>query len=636
MARRRRPGGYQGRRGGARRRRGPTTVEERRVGPPAGSEIELPETIGVQDLADRLGLSGIEVIKQLMRDGVMANVTQMMDYETASMVVTDLGFRPKESEEVAGEVAARRPDRDPAAAEEALEPRPPVVTILGHVDHGKTTLLDTIRKSKVVEGEQGGITQHIGAYQVEVQGKKITFLDTPGHAAFTAMRARGAQVTDIAVLVVAADDGVMPQTVEAMDHVRAAGVPVVVAISKVDQPNANVDRAKTQLSERGLLLEEWGGDVIAVPLSAKTGEGVEALLENVLLVAEVGDLKAEPERLATGVVVEARVDRARGPVATVLVHNGTLHTGDPIVAGESWGRVRAMQDDAGRRVPEAGPSQPVEVLGLAKLPRAGDPVEAFSDDKQAKAFVEERERRRERSVLGGGVRGGEGSMVVRAPSLDSFTAEVKAGQSGGGEVVKELPVIVKTDVQGSVEPVRESLERLNREGARVRVLHAAAGSINEGDILLAVASSAMIIGFNSEPEPGARSMAQIEGVEIRSYGVIYTLVDEVNKALEGVLEPVAREVVEGHAEVRTVFSVGRRVKIAGAYMTDGRVGRNSRAKVLRGGNLICEGTVSSLKRFKDDAREVTSGFECGIGIDGCSNFQEGDTFEFSHTELSRP
>lgn len=620
MARRRRPAGYQGRRGTGKRRRGPATVVDRRVGPAAGSEIELPETIGVQELADVLGLSGIDIIKQLMRDGVMANVNQVVDYGTAAMVVTDLGFQAKEAETKVEEAKDGRPELDSEVPEEMLAHRPPVVTILGHVDHGKTSLLDSIRQTKVVDGEEGGITQHIGAYQVDVQGKKITFLDTPGHAAFTAMRARGARATDIAVLVVAADDGVMPQTVEAMDHAQAAGVPIMVAINKVDQPNANVDRVKTQLSERGLVLEEWGGDVIAVPVSAKTGDGIDSLLENMLLVAELGDLKAEPDRLASGVVVEAKVDRARGPVATVLVQNGTLRAGQPIAAGESCGRVKAMLDDESRRVQEAGPSSPVEILGLDKLPRAGDVMKAFEEDKQARSYVEELGRQRERV----------GSTVLRATSLEDIS-----GQIGAGEV-KELRLIVKTDVQGSVEPVRESLERLSRDGARVRVLHAGAGSINENDILLAVASSAMVIGFNTSPEPGARSTAQSEGIEIRSYPVIYTLIDEVGKALDGVLEPVATEVVEGHAEVRAVFSVGRRVKIAGIYITDGRVGRNSKAKVQRGGQLVCEGPVSGLKRFKDDAREVTAGLECGISVDGCTDFAEGDTLEFTHTELARP
>ena len=630
MARRRRPPGSFGGGGGGRRRtggrrrsssrRGPGTVQER-PGPPVGGEVELPEALGVQELAERLGLSGIEVIKQLMREGVMANLTQVVDYRMAAMVAADLGFQPREASLATAEpVEPAGPA--PGEVEEGgvLVARPPVVTILGHVDHGKTTLLDTIRQSKVVDGEKGGITQHIGAYQVEAQGKLITFLDTPGHEAFTAMRARGARVTDIAVLVVAADDGVMPQTEEAIDHAKAAGVPLVVAINKIDQAEADVDRVKRQLLERGLVLEELGGEVIAVAVSAKTGEGVQELLENVLVVAEVAELKAEPERLATGVVIEAKVDRAKGPLATVLIQNGTLRVGEPVVAGETWGRVKAMQDYAGRRVKEAGPAQPVEVLGLDRPPRAGDPMLAFAKDQAARSYVEELERRR------GPAHDGPPVAVVRAHSLE---------EGAGGEV-GELPVIVKTDVQGSVEPVRESLERLSTEGARVRMLHAGAGSINESDVLLAIASKAMIIGFNTEPELGARSLAKTEGVEIRVYQVIYTLVDEVRLMLEGVLEPVQREMVEGHAEVRAIFSVGRRTKVAGLYMTDGRVGRNSRGRVLRGGELLCEGAVSSLKRFKEDVREVTAGLECGVSIDGCADFQEGDTIEFFRTELARP
>ena len=631
MARRRRPpgsfGGGSRRRGTGRRRtagrRGPGMVQER-TGPPVGGEVELPEALGVQELATRLGLSGVEVIKQLMREGVMANLTQMVDYRTAALVAADLGFQPR------GASTAVAEPSEPAVVEEgeALVARPPVVTILGHVDHGKTTLLDAIRQSKVADGERGGITQHIGAYQVELPstssgqapGKRITFLDTPGHEAFTAMRARGARVTDIAVLVVAADDGVMPQTVEAIDHAQAAGVAIVVAINKIDQPDADVERVKRQLSERGLVLEEWGGEVIAVPVSAKTGEGMQELLENVLVVAEVAELKAEPERLATGVVIEAKVDRAKGPLATVLIQNGTLRLGQPIVAGEAWGRVKAMQDDAGQRVKAAGPAQPVEVLGLDSPPRAGDPVQAFAEDRAARSSVEEQQRQRRPA------HDGPPAAVVRAPSLEEGTA---------GEV-QELPVILKTDVQGSVEPVRESLERLATEGARVRMLHAGAGSINESDVLLAIASKAMIIGFNTEPEPGARSLALTEGVQIRSYQVIYTLLDEVRLMLEGVLEPVQREIIEGHAEVRAVFAVGRRMRVAGLYMTDGRAGRNSRARILRDGNLLFEGPVSTLKRFKDDVREVTAGLEYGLTIDGFADFLEADSIEFFRSELSKP
>ena len=620
--------------GGARRRRRPAAAralqeEQRRPGPPVGGVVELPAPLRVQELAERLGLSGVEVIKQLMRDGVMANLTQLVDFPTAAMVAAELGFQPRELPQAPEPAVPERAEAPVEAAEgeaketqRELPTRPPVVTILGHVDHGKTTLLDVIRQSKVAEGEAGGITQHIGAYQVETEGKRITFLDTPGHEAFTAMRARGAWVTDIAVLVVAADDGVMPQTVEAIDHARAAGVPIVVAINKTDRPDANVERVKLQLTERELVLEEWGGDVIAVPVSAKTGEGVPELLENLLVVAEVAELKADPERLAEGVVIEARVDRTRGPLATVLVRNGTLHQGEPIVAGEAWGRVKALLDEGGTRVRSAGPAEPVEVLGLDKLPQAGDLVRAFALDREARALVEQRERQRQREPAP------SGAAVLRAPYLES----------GEGEAVemRDLPLIVKTDVQGSVEPVRQSLERLSTERARVRLLHAAAGTINETDVLLAIASRAMIIGFNTQTEPGAQRLAQAEGVEVRTYQVIYALVDEVRQALEGVLEPVQREVVDGHGQLRAVFSRGRRIRIAGVYVTDGRVARTSRVRVLRGDDILCEGSITSLKRFKDDAREVTAGLECGLAIDGCNDFADGDAFLFFHTESSRP
>ena len=582
--------------------------------------MELPDPVGVQDLADVLGLSGIDVVKQLMRNGVMANLTQVVDYETAALIAKDLGFSPKPAAK--GQVldlAALHEKALMESLEEGRTLRAPVVTILGHVDHGKTSLLDAIRKTKVAEGEAGGITQHIGAYQVSTKGRPITFLDTPGHAAFTAMRARGASVTDIAVLVVAADDGVMPQTIEAINHAKAAGVPIIVAVNKIDKPGADADKVKLQLNQQGLVLEEWGGEVIAVPVSAKTGEGIDDLLDNIWVVAEVAELKANAGKLGAGIVIEAKVDRARGPVATVLVQNGTLHVGDPIVAGDAWGRVKAMVNDLGRRVQEAGPSMPVEILGLDGLPRAGDPVLAFADDTKARAFVQERQREREHLP----------TSVVHAPTLEELAGKVAAGE------IKELRVILKTDVQGSLEPVRESLERLSTDGSRVRLLHAAAGTINESDIHLAVASEAIILGFNSQMEPGARSLAQSEGVEIRQYQVIYTLVEEMRQALEGILAPVVREVIDGHGTVRAVFTVARKDKIAGTFINDGKAVRGGGVRVTRNKQKLFEGLVTGLKRFKDDAREVTAGLECGVSVEGAPDFQEGDVMEFFHSETGR-
>ena len=589
-----------------------------RPAPRQPGAVSLPDPVGVQELAERLAVSGIDVVKQLMRNGVMANLTQTVDFETAALVARDLGFTPRaEGKTVGRDLAAMHHQALEPESGETLIERPPVVTILGHVDHGKTTLLDAIRSTKVAEGEAGGITQHIGAYQVSAKGRPITFLDTPGHAAFTAMRARGAGVTDIAVLVVAADDGVMPQTIEAINHAKAAGVPIVVAVNKIDKPGANPDKVKLQLNEHGLVLEEWGGEVIAVPVSAKVGTGIEDLLDNILVVAEVGELRANPNRLAAGVVIEAKVDRAKGPVATILVQNGTLHLGDPVVAGDAWGRVKAMLDDTGKRVKEAGPSVPVEVLGLDGLPRAGDPVLAFPDDAKARAFVQERQREREHLP----------TSVVHAPTLEELAGKVAAGE------VKELRIILKTDVQGSLEPVRDSLDHLTTDKSRVRLLHAGAGTINESDVLLAAASQAMILGFTTQVEPGARSLAQSEGVEIRQYQVIYTLVDEIRQALEGILAPVVREVVDGHGAIRATFSIGKnKEKIAGVFINDGKVTRGAKARVLRANKMLGEGNVVSLKRLKDDAREVTAGLECGLSIEGFTLFEEGDTLEFSHME----
>ena len=574
-------------------------------------EMELPKTLTVKQLADQMAIDPVNVIKELIRSGVMANINQSIDFDTASAVAVELGFTvtalPETEEQFAAYSQLDRKD-DPSR----LVERPPVVTILGHVDHGKTTLLDAIRESDITGGEVGGITQHIGAYQVEYKGRKITFLDTPGHEAFTAMRSRGAKATDIAVLVVAADDGVMPQTVEAMDHAKAAGVPIVVAINKTDMPDANPERVKRQLVERGLVIEEWGGDVVAVPISARERQGIDLLLENILVVAEVSELKADPERPAVGVIVEAQVDKSKGPLATVLVQTGTLRLGQTVVVGNSWGRVKALIDESGRRVGAAEPSTPVEILGLGHLPQAGDTLWMVPNEKVAKDLIRERQRR----------------LDTERQTLTSTTLEDASARIGKGEIT-DLNLIVKTDVQGTVDAVRGTLEKLAVDKARVNIIHSATGTINESDVLLAHTSNAIIIGFNTRVEPGAKHMADTDRIDIRLYDIIYRISEDVQRALEGLLTPVLQEVVEGHCEVRAVFPVGRRVKIAGSYVTDGRVSRNSIARVIRNGEILHKGSISSLKHFKDDAREMTAGFECGIAMDGFNDFQVGDIIEAS-------
>jgi translation initiation factor IF-2 len=584
--------------------------------------LEIPRTLTVKELADLLSMTPVELIKELMRNGVMASVNQVVDYDTAAIVAHDLGFEPQEAAiPEATRVAPERPSARPTEEDEAsLQVRPPVVTVMGHVDHGKTSILDAIRKTNVTEQEVGGITQHIGAYQAEVDGHRITFIDTPGHEAFTTMRARGAQVTDIAVLVVAADDGVMPQTVEAIDHARAAGVPIVVAVNKMDLPSANQDRVKQQLSERGLVIEEWGGDTICVPVSARTGEGLKDLLENLLVVAEVQELKANPDRPAVGAVVEAELDSTRGPMATVLVQAGTLHQGDAVVVGDTWGKVKAMFDDRGQRLKSAGPSQPVKIMGLEAVPLAGDSLEVVTDDRVARTTIEERRRQREAAA----------SREQRAVTLEALFGEVAAGK------VKELIVILKADVQGSIEPVRNSIERLSTEDVKVRVIHAASGTITESDVMLAAASKAIIVGFCSKPEPGARRLAEAEGVDIRYYEVIYELVDDIQKALLGLLEPVYRDVVDGHAEVRQIFRISRRGNVAGSYVRDGAVSRGSLVRVLRDEQVLAETRVDSLRRFAEDVRDVQAGYECGIGLEGFDAFEEGDVLELYHREAGRP
>lgn len=580
--------------------------------------IEIPPAISVHDLSSLMGVSPVDVIKELIKNGIMANINQVINYETAKVLASDMGYEVVEASlaQVVGEET--RPTRfvEDASLQRL---RPPVVTIMGHVDHGKTSLLDAIRESDVIATEAGGITQHIGAYQVEFKGEKITFLDTPGHEAFTAMRARGAQVTDIAVLVVAADDGVMPQTVEAIDHARAAGVPIVVAINKIDRPDANPERVKQQLADQGLVIEEWGGDVVSVPISAKMKEGISDLLENILVVAEISELKANPQRLAAGAVIEAKLDSSRGPLATVLVQTGTLQLGDCVTAGDTWGRVKAMFNDKGKRVKHAEPATPVEIMGLNSVPRAGDTFQVMPTEKEARAEIEARQRARERASL----------ETVRSVNLDEISLQVRAGQ------VKDLNLILKGDVQGSIEAIRGSLERLSTDKVRVRIIHASTGNISDTDVMLAVASQAIIIGFNTRATPGALQEANINGVDIRTYEVIYNLVDDIEKAMTGLLEPVFAEVVEGHAQVRTVFVGSRIGKIAGSYVSDGRVSRGALARVLREGRLLYDSRIGSLHRFKDDVREVPAGMECGIGIEGYQDFQEGDIIEVYRKERIR-
>jgi len=570
------------------------------------SNVVIPRALTVKQLADILGVSGIEVIKYLMRNGIMANINQVIDFDSAVIVATELGCEATEEPQTAGGDVEKYDFKEEDSA--AQKQRPPVVTIMGHVDHGKTKLLDTIRETNVVDTEAGNITQHIGAYQVEVHGQKITFIDTPGHEAFTAMRARGAKVTDIVILVVAADDGIMPQTVEAIDHVRAADVPIVVAINKIDKPDANVDRVKQQLADNNLLIEEWGGDIVCVPVSAKRGDGISDLLENLLIVAEVQELRANPTRPAIGVVIEASLDSSKGSLATVLVQTGTLNIGNNVVVGETWGRIKAMFDDRGRRIRGAEPAMPVEVLGLNSVPQAGDLLTVVSSEKEGRAEAQRRQSER------------AGISLSMAPRLSNLFARIQAGQE------KELNIVLKTDVQGSLDPIRISLERLGSDELKVRIVHSDSGNITENDVMLAIASKGIIIGFNTRPEPGAKLLADREGVDIRCYEVIYKLVEDVEKALVGLLEPTYVDVVEGHAEVRAVFAV-RPVKIAGAYVTDGKFSRGAQARVLRGGEIIHESSVSSLKHFKENVREMAAGFECGIGVEGFSAFEVGDIIE---------
>ena len=594
--------------------RKPRKTSERRA---QSRALVLPETMTVQYLAEVMNQNPIDVIKQLMRNGIMASMNQVIDYKVATLVSTALGIRTSMAE---APTAAKGPATKKAATEDDadLVPRPPVITVLGHVDHGKTSLLDSIRNSNVAEGEAGGITQHIGAYQVESNGHPITFLDTPGHAAFTAIRARGARVTDIAVLVVAADDGIMPQTLEAINHAKAAQVPIVVAINKMDLPGADPERVKRQLSEQELLVEDWGGDVISVDVSAKTGAGIDNLLENLLLVAEIGELKANPNKPAQGVVIEAKLDRKRGPSTTVLVQDGTLKIGDFIVAGSAYGRVKAMSNDQGKPVQSVLPGYPAEVLGFSTVPDAGDQLTVVPSEREGRSMAEA-------SAKSNAGTSGQG----RALTLEEVVNQIDTDK------VKELNLVVKADVQGSVEAVRGSLERMTDEDATVRVLHSGSGAVTDSDILLASASGAIVISFSIGAEPSAERLAVRMGVEIRHYNIIYQLIDDVEKALHGMLDPVYTEIIVGRAEVREVFEGRRGTQIAGCRVTEGKMVRNGDVRVVRDGAVVEDGTVTSLRHFREEVNEMNAGTECGIVLQGFSDFQVGDILEVHRQERGR-
>ena len=570
-------------------------------------EVALPEEMTVGELALTLKVQASEIVKKLMGLGVMASISDVIDFDTASLVAMEIGAK------VTKQVVVTIEDRlfEVEDKEEAQEPRPPIVVVMGHVDHGKTSILDAIRKTSVVSGEAGGITQHIGAYQVQVDGRPITFLDTPGHAAFTSMRARGAQVTDIAVLVVAADDGIMPQTVEAINHAKEAGVSIIVAINKMDKPEANPERIKQQLTEYELVPEEWGGDTICVPVSAKTGMGLDNLLEMILLVADTMELTANPNRMAKGTVIEAKLDTGRGPVATVLIQTGTLHSGEAIIAGTAVGRVRVMTNDKGQKVEEAGPSCPVEITGLAEVPAAGDIFNAVEDEKLARELVEKRRMEQKEEEF----------KRYQKVTLDNLFEHISEGE------VLELPVIVKGDVQGSVEAVRQSLEKLSNDEVRVRVIHGAVGAVSESDVMLANASHAIIVGFNVRPDPTAKANAERDGVEIRLYRIIYDAIEEIEAAMKGMLKPKTEEVDLGRAEIRNVYKITGVGAVAGCYVLDGKMVRSANIRVVRDGIIIADDKMASLRRFKDDVKEVAQGYECGITLEKFSDLKNGDIFE---------
>ncbi len=575
------------------------------------SEIEIPQTITVRDLAQKVGVSPIDVMKILMANGVMANINQMIDFDTSAIVLSEMGIEavPEKKEEIRQEIADNVPLWRKIIAHEdpkSLQPRPPVVTILGHVDHGKTTLLDAIRHTNVAEGESGGITQHIGAYQVEHNGRKITFLDTPGHAAFTAMRARGAQGADIVVLVVAADDGVMPQTREAIAHAKAAQVPIIVALNKMDRPGVDVNRIKQQLAENNLVPEDWDGDTIIVPLSAKQRQGLDDLLEAILLVADDMNILANPKGKVIGTVIEAERGKSQGVKATLLVQNGTLNEGDVVVVGTVYGKIRAMFDYRNRKIRKAEPSMPVSVIGFHDIPNAGEMFEVVANEKEARQIVEERKAQAEKNI------------EKKKMTLEELFTRVQTGE------VQELRLIIKADVQGSIEPIVSSIKDLNTEEIKINIIHAETGDISESDVMLASASKAIVIGFNVKEDIAARRLADAEGVSIRTYDVIYRLTEDVEKALKGMLEPEFKEVQLGKAEVKAVFTVSKLGKIAGCRVIEGEIKRNARVRILRSGKTLFEGEIASLKHFQDDVREVKQGSECGLGVKGFTDFAAGD------------
>lgn len=592
--------------------------KENSLGEDDKENLVIPDKITVKDLSEKLNKNPNEIIMKLMNLGIMAAINQEIDFETSEIICSEYGLNIKKEEPEVSEVELLLESEVDHPKD--LVKRSPVVTVMGHVDHGKTSLLDAIRKTKVTEGEAGGITQHIGASEVLINNEKIVFLDTPGHEAFTSLRARGAKITDIAILVVAADDGVMPQTVEAINHAKAAEVPIIIALNKIDKPNANPDRVKQELSENGVLIEEWGGDVVCVPVSAISGEGIEHLLEMILLVSEMQELKANPNRRAVGTIIEAELDKGRGPVATVIVQNGTIEVGDPIVAGSAYGRVRAMVNDKGKRIKKAGPSTAVEILGLSDVPVAGDKFNVVIDDKTARQIAEKRKQETREKNL----------KATQRISLEDLFDHIQQGK------VKDLNIIVKADAQGSVEAIKQSLVKLSNEEVRINVIHGGVGTIAESDILLASASNAIIIGFNVRPSSSVNRLAERENIELKTYRIIYEAIEDIEAAMKGMLDPEYKEVIQGKVEVRATFKVPNAGTIAGAYVLEGKITRNSNVRLVRDGIVIFEGEISSLKRFKDDAKEVMSGYECGIGLHNFNDIKEGDIIEsFIIEEIKR-
>jgi translation initiation factor IF-2 len=587
---------------------GNNAAQPKREEPTIKKPIKIGDSVSVKELAEKMSKPAAEIIKKLLMLGIMATINQELDFDTATLIAVDFGIQVEKLIDKSSEEVLLKEEED---REEDLKARPPIVTIMGHVDHGKTSLLDAIRETNVIATEAGGITQHIGAYNVTIDGRRIAFLDTPGHEAFTAMRARGANVTDIAILVVAADDGVMPQTAEAINHAKAANVSIIVAINKIDKPGANPDKVKQELTEYGLLAEDWGGDTIMVPVSAKNRVGIDNLLEMILLSSEMLELKANPNKKAKGTVIEAQLDKGRGPIATILVQEGTLYIGDAFVVGHTSGRIRAMVDEKGKRLKKAGPSTPVEIIGLSEVPDAGDIFIVMEDEKDARQIAEKRKDKQKQEQQ-------KSNLKV---SLEDIFSQIQEGK------MKELNIIVKADVQGSVEAVKQSLQKLSNEEVKVKTIHGGVGAISESDVMLASASSAIIIGFNVRPQPAATELAEKDDVDIRLYRVIYNAIDDIEAAMKGMLEPEYKEVVLGHAEIRTIFKVSNVGTIAGCMVTDGKVTRSSSVRLVRNGIVIHEGSLASLKRFKDDAKEVNAGYECGLNLDKYNNIEIGDIVE---------